>query len=128
MSLVPLEVEVRGDGTVLVGPDGWTLPLTPGNAAKVRRATTRRVVLGARHSTIRLHDGQHPGTVPGRVYNVEPTGDVTFVQVSVGEAVVNVSLDPTVRVATDETVWVEFDQARMHLFDADTTLALRAGD
>ncbi len=125
MSLVALELQ--GDGAVLAGPDGWTLPLTPANAAKARGATTRKVVLGARHSTIRLHDAQEPGTVPGRVYNVEPTGDVTFVQVSVGDAVVNVSLDPTARIAPDDTVWVEFDQARMHLFDAETTLALRAG-
>jgi multiple sugar transport system ATP-binding protein len=65
--------------------------------------------------------------VPGRVYNVEPTGDVTFVQVFVADSVVNVSLEPTARIEADDTVWVEFDQARMHLFDAETTMAVWVG-
>jgi multiple sugar transport system ATP-binding protein len=126
MSLVPLEVAVRGDETVLTSAEGWELPLSPENARKARRASTRKVALGARHSTVRLHDTARPGRVPGRVYNVEPTGDVTFVQVFVADSVVNVSLEPTARIAPDDTVWVEFDQARMHLFDAETTLALKA--
>ncbi|MFO1070043.1 MAG: ABC transporter ATP-binding protein [Geminicoccaceae bacterium] len=128
MSLVPLEIAGQGDDLALASPEGWELPLSPANARKLRRASTRKVALGARHSTIRLHDTRHPGTVPGRVYNVEPTGDVTFAQVSVGPSLVNVSLEPTVRIAPDDAVWVEFDQARLHLFDAATTMALRADD
>ncbi len=63
--------------------------------------------------------------VPAKVYTVEPTGDVTFVQVFLSGAIVNISLPPTVDVAPDEQVWLEFDQERMHLFDGETELALR---
>jgi multiple sugar transport system ATP-binding protein len=64
--------------------------------------------------------------VPGKVYTVEPTGDVTFAQVFINGAVVNISLEPSVMIAPDEMVWIEFDQDRMHLFDAATTMALQA--
>ena len=119
MSLVPLTTT----GDALQGR-GWTLPLSPANAAKARKATSNQIVLGARHSTIKLHDGPAPGLVPGRVYTVEPTGDVTFVQIHVDGAIVIVSLDPEVPVRTDTNVWLEFDQNRLHLFDGATQMAL----
>ena len=66
------------------------------------------------------------GAVPAKVYTVEPTGDVTFVQALLAGAVVNISLAPTVSVMPDEKVWLEFDQERMHLFDGETEMALHA--
>ena len=126
MSLVPLEVASRGGRTALTSSEGWNLPLSDLNARKVAGAQSNRVVLGARHSTIRLHKTQVADTVPARVYTVEPTGDITFVQAFLGGAIVNISLPPSVAVAPDEMVWLEFDQERIHLFDAETEKALRA--
>ena len=37
-----------------------------------------------------------------------------------------VSLEPSVVIQPDEPVWIEFDQDRMHLFDGETTMALKA--
>ncbi len=126
MSLVPLDVVSEGGDVYLAGTEGWRLKLSPENARKALSASTGKVVLGARHSTLTLHKSDTPGSVPGRVYTVEPTGDVTFTQVFIGESVVIVSVDPTVHVAPDEPVWIGFDQNRMHLFDAETKMALRA--
>ena len=64
--------------------------------------------------------------MPAKVYTVEPTGDITFVQAFLSGAVVNISLPPTVAVSPDNMVWLEFDQERLHLFDGDTEMALRA--
>jgi len=119
MSLVPLTLS----GDTLQG-NGWSLPLSPANARKAQGSSTANVILGARHSTIRLHGAAAAGLVPGRVYTVEPTGDVTFVQVHVDGAIVIVSLDPSVPVRTDTNVWLEFDQSRLHLFDGATQMAL----
>ena len=83
-------------------------------------------MLGARHSTLKLHKTATPGSVPGRVHTVEPTGDITFAQILVDGEVVNISLAPSVALEPDESVWIEFDQDRMHLFDGATTAALRA--
>jgi multiple sugar transport system ATP-binding protein len=125
MSLLPLEAQTRGGQTVLKSQEGWELPLSAANAAKAAKATTKAVVLGARHSTIRMHSQAVPGSVPAKVYTVEPTGDVTFVQVFLGGGVVIVSVEPTRKVRPDETVYLEFDQERMHLFDGKTEMALR---
>jgi multiple sugar transport system ATP-binding protein len=100
--------------------------LSPVNALKVENASTRKVVLGARHSTIQLHRSAVPGAIPAKAYTVEPTGDVTFVQAFLSGAIVNISVPPSVDVAPDEPIWLEFDQERMHLFDGETQTALKA--
>jgi multiple sugar transport system ATP-binding protein len=125
MSLIPLDATTAGGRTVLSSAEGWNLTLTDQNARKVQNATSRKVVLGARHSTIRLQKSQVDASVAAKIYTIEPTGDVTYVQVFLSGAVVNISLPPTVDVESDEQVWLEFDQKRMHLFDGETGLALQ---
>jgi multiple sugar transport system ATP-binding protein len=126
MSLIPLEATTVDGNTALSSAEGWTLPLSDGNARKVASASSKKIVLGARHSTIRLHKSAVAGAIPAKAYTVEPTGDVTFVQAILSGAVVNISVPPTVPVAPDEPVWLEFDQERMHLFDGQTEMALKA--
>ncbi len=125
MSLIPLKAMSKGTDVVLTSPEGWELPLSAANARKALSAKSDRVVLGARHSTVKLHKSQVPGSVPGKVYTVEPTGDVTFAQVFVSGSILNISLAPTVAIKPDEQVFVEFDQDRMHLFDGETEMALQ---
>jgi multiple sugar transport system ATP-binding protein len=126
MSLMPLEATATGGDTILRSPDGWELKLSAANAAKVRTAKSSKIVLGARHSTIALHKQAAPGAVQGKVYTVEPTGDVTFAQVYLGSSIVVVSVEPQVKLSPDEIVWLEFDQERLHLFDGETQMALKA--
>ena len=126
MSLIPVDIVNTGGGTVLKGASGWELPLSAENARKAGLSTTGKAVLGARHSTLKLHGAALPGAVPGKVYSVEPTGDVTFAQILIDGEMVNISLDPSVAIRPDEPVWIEFDQDRMHLFDGQTTMALKA--
>jgi len=126
MSLIPLTAVTRGGETLLTSAEGWELPLSPANARKALSAKSDKVVLGARHSTVRLHHTKVPGSVPGKVYTVEPTGDVTFAQVFVSSAILNISLGPSVQIRPDENIFIEFDQERMHLFDGETEMALKA--
>ena len=83
-------------------------------------------ILGARHSTILLHLQNEPGAIQSRVYTVEPTGDVTYVHLFLGNSIIIASVAPDVRLRPDETVWIEFDQDRLHLFDGATERALQA--
>jgi multiple sugar transport system ATP-binding protein len=126
MSLIALEIATNGTDVSLHSPDGWNLVLSPANARKAQNSTSRRIVLGARHSTLQIHKSAAPGAVEGKVYTVEPTGDITFAQVYLGSAIVIVSLDPNADIRPDEPVWVAFDQDRMHLFDGATQKALAA--
>ena len=126
MSLIPLETTTANGSVALSGAEGWTLPLSPLNARRAAAAQSKKIVLGARHSTIKLHQSAVPGAVPAKVYTVEPTGDVTFVQAFLSGAVVNISVPPSVLVSPDDAVWLEFDQDKIHLFDGETQMALRA--
>jgi multiple sugar transport system ATP-binding protein len=127
MSLVPATAVESGGDVLLRGAEGWEFKLSAGNAAKARQAKSSKVILGARHSTIALHKTATPGAVQAKVYTVEPTGDVTFAQVYLGKSIVVISVTPDVKLSPDEMVWIEFDQNRLHLFDGETQMALRAG-
>ncbi len=124
MSLIPLELASEAGRFSLKSPEGWSLTLSDENSRRANAARSNKLVLGARHSTIRLYTEAQPDAIPGRVYTVEPTGDITFVQVYLGDAVVIVSLDPTIEIEPDTQVWLEFDQERLHLFDGETEMAL----
>jgi multiple sugar transport system ATP-binding protein len=121
MNLIPAEVE----GSALRGADGWRYELTGVSLAEAGAAPSRKVILGARHSTIRLSKEPAAG-IPGYVYTVEPTGDITFVHVRLGQSTIVVSVPPEVKLGVDETVSVAFDQDRLHLFDAESGRALRS--
>jgi multiple sugar transport system ATP-binding protein len=117
-------LSARIAGAALEGEGGWRLGLSPENARRVLGATTHEVVLGARHSAIALHREPVPLGVEGRVYTVEPTGDVTFVHVRLGSATLVVSVPPEIRLGADAPVWLAFDQQRLHLFDRGTGQAI----
>ena len=122
MNLIP----ARLVGDALEG-QGWRMALSAENLRKAARASSADVVLGARHSTIALASEPVAGAVGATVYTVEPTGDITFAHLRVGDAIAVVSVAPQVRLVANAPVWLGFDQDRMHLFDAVTGLSLKAG-
>jgi multiple sugar transport system ATP-binding protein len=127
MNLVPAKVAASATGASLQSGDGWSYELSAENARKALRSTSGDVVVGARHSTIKLHREEKPGAIPGRIYTVEPTGDITYAHIHLGSAIIVVSVPPDVRLASDDRVWIELDQQKLHLFDATTQQALAGG-
>ena len=126
MNLLRARVTGNSTGAAIESPDGWRCALSDANARKAQAATFGEVVLGARHSTIRLHREEVPGAVAGRVYTVEPTGDITYAHVHLGSVPLVVSVTPDVRLGIDQPVWLEFDQQKLHLFDGKSGRALPA--
>jgi multiple sugar transport system ATP-binding protein len=124
MNLVAVNAVASGTDVSLEGRSGWSCRLSPENAKKALRAGDGAVVVGARHSTIRLHRTAVDGAIPGRVYTVEPTGDVTYAHLRVGADILVVSVAPGFRPLPDEPMWLELDQERLHLFDGKTHQAL----
>ncbi|MDW4498465.1 ABC transporter ATP-binding protein [Sulfitobacter sp. D35] len=119
MNLLPASVEDRG-GTVYAVGQGWELPLSPRNAACAKKASGSEIVLGARHSTLLLHDTETPDAIPAKIYTVEPTGDLTYAHAEVDAKTIVISTDPQRRIRADQQVWIEIDQERLHIFDAAT--------
>ncbi len=111
-------------GDSLEGAGGWRMTLSPANVRRAAEAPAREVILGARHSTIGLATETMPDAVAGRIYTVEPTGDVTYVHVRMGAETLVVSVPATQHLAPDALVWLRFDQDKIHLFDAATGTAL----
>ncbi len=124
MNLLDARLDRADAGAAIIAGQGWTLALNPVNSRRALAATGPDIVLGARHSTLILHVEDAPNRVPGRIYTVEPTGDLTYAHVNLGDAVVVVSTHPQMKLAADQPVWIEFDQNRLHLFDARTRLRL----
>jgi len=124
MNLVEARL-TRRDGMPVAAAEGWSLPLDDCAARRAEQAKSDRIVLGARHGHIGLRTESAAGAVPARVYTIEPTGDVTFAHVQLGDTMIVVSVDPSVRLASDQPVWLEFDMNRLHLFDGETERRLR---
>ena len=118
--------EMTEGGRVLASQQGWRCELSDANAARARRAQSSAVVLGARHSAIALSTTAQPDAIEGRVYTVEPTGDITYAHIRFGTDTIIVSVPPSVVLGANAPVWIHLDQQRLHLFDAKTGLALAA--
>jgi multiple sugar transport system ATP-binding protein len=119
MNFLPGHV-VASNGTASVRGAGWELPLAPANGARARAASNGEVLVGVRHGKLRLSAAETPGALLGRIYTVEPTGDVTYVHVRLGEHLLVASVEPGYSGAVDQPVWIEFDQQHLYLFDGAT--------
>jgi multiple sugar transport system ATP-binding protein len=115
------------DGKAAIDGEGWRMPLSAMNARRAA-ASSGGVIVGVRHNHVRIAHAETPGAQPGKIYTVEPTGDITFVHLRLGEQILIASVEPGFRAMLDETVWVGFDQESLHLFDAQTQGALPALD
>ena len=69
---------------------------------------------------IRLSLEPQAGWMEGRVYTVEPTGDLTYVHLKLGTNLLVASDHADFRAAPDAPIWIMFDQEHLHLFDAET--------
>ena len=123
MNFLHGQVGTEGGETVIHG-EGWALSLTAENAARARASTTGEVILGARHTNLTVLPESASAGEPARIYTVEPTGDLTYVHVWLGTQQLVASAPGTFRGTANQPIRLEFDQARLYLFDAETKRAL----
>ncbi len=119
------EVVVEGGVTSVKGDEGWEYPLTPENAQKASHATNGRIIIGARPANFILSREEAPGLIPGSIYTVEPTGDSTFVHITIGEQIFVAITDPFFRADPDDPIWIDLEDERIHVFDEGTEEVLR---
>ncbi len=119
MNFVPADVSVN-NGLVMARGDGWELPLSPANSARAKASSKGELILGVRHGHVRVLPETAPTGLPGRLYTVEPTGDITFVHAKLGEHFLVASTSEPFRGTADQPVRLEFDQDHLYLFDRTT--------
>jgi multiple sugar transport system ATP-binding protein len=124
MNLLPCTAGRDGEAVTLEGEGGWRIVLSPENSFRARQAAAPGLVLGARHSSLSVLHEAAADALPGRVYTVEPTGDITFLHVRVGNVTLIASVPPDRRLSPEQPVWLGLDQQRLHLFDAASGRAL----
>lgn len=120
---------VGENGTAAIeGVSGWRHPLSPANTRRAETARDGNLLIGIRHNNVALYREPLPDALSAKIYTVEPTGDLTYVHVRLGDQIVVASAPADFRAAFDEPIWLSFDQSHLHLFDAQTQMALPAVD
>ena len=127
MNLIRGNLTHRDGATAIEGTGGWRYALSDINARRAA-ASSGVVVLGVRHSRVSISREERPGLLPAKIYTVEPTGDITYVHVRLGDQIIISGADAAFRGTPDEPLWLDFDPESIHLFDAATELALPALD
>ena len=85
------------------------------------------VWLGVRPEDLTIAREQVVGSVPATIYEVEPLGAITIVDVSVGEQILKAQLPGQPKFLQGEAVQLGFDLAKCHLFDGISERRLATG-
>jgi len=123
MNLINGTVRSTGARVEIHGESGWVLPLSNLRGIQALRSEGD-VVLGIRHSQVRLHKSEVSDSLAASIYTVEPTGDLTYVHFRLGNQLLVASAHADFRAAADDPIWVEFDQDHLHVFDTRSEAAL----
>ncbi|MBK8024065.1 MAG: ABC transporter ATP-binding protein [Chloroflexi bacterium] len=129
MNLLSMAVTREGDQYALLGRGTRYVPSSPRVQSILARAPKPSVVLGIRHTAMPLALNGHAGgsTIPGEIYTIEPTGDVTFVHVKLGEQlVISSTTDTSYRARPGDPIALRLDEEQIHIFDAESTASLTA--
>ncbi len=109
---------------VTLDAHGHAWPLSPRLARFATQAGTAAVVLGIRPEDIVVSTGEGTG-VPATIEIVEPMGSLNVVYASAGENRVLATTPPDFFPSPGSRVRLQPQPDKMHLFDAETTLAIR---
>ena len=96
---------------------------------EIRKALTKtpgkEVVVGVRPQDVVVHGEEGtPGSVLVEVYTTEPMGDVTILDLKVGDIVLKVVVPPDHEAREGQRLYVSFPAHKIHLFDAETGAVL----
>jgi multiple sugar transport system ATP-binding protein len=129
MNLLPGEIGFT-DTTPRFTAPGFDQPLPGRLAAAVRQAPRRSTFLGIRPESIVVRGDDNAAPPRGAswfaapVYIQEPLGSDLFLTLEIGGTLVKARTSPDLAVRAGDRVEAAFDPAKLHLFDAQTGVAL----
>ena len=115
-----------GNGQVAAEAPGLRIALPPELAARARAHLGRKATLGIRPEDIHVAG---PADAAGHCFDagievVEQLGSEILLDTRVGSALFVASIDPTIRVRPHEKLRLALKPERLHLFDAESEIAL----
>lgn len=121
MNLLRGAAEQHGDSRFVIGPD-YRIGLNDANWARIGSA--RDVIVGCHPGDVKVtHEPSEMGFKVA-IHTVEPTEDLTYLHLRIGGSFLVATVAPFFQAAMDDEVWLNFDNDRLHLFDATTDLLL----
>ena len=118
IALIPGTI-AAGDSATAFAANGFDLALT-GRLGEIARSTNaRNVLLGVRPEDIRVSLSDDGG-LAARVDVLEPMGSLNIVYASIGPIRLVATAPPDVIVRSEQRVWLNLSQTKLHLFDAAT--------
>src|SRR5262249_53450072 len=109
-----LDCTLAGDGDSRLVADGWTLGIPPAAGEAIKRSGRDITVLGIRPEDIAMRLQAAAGDLPGTIYAVEPLGDRTIYDVTLGRQVVRIKSPPNVMLEPGTPVFLGLDRDRIH--------------
>ncbi len=122
-----IEAEVREEGGLRSIVLGNTTITPRGDRLRglLGRVRGRQVTLGVRHTALRPASGESPAAIRAQIYTVEPAGDVTYIQVQLGDAIATISTtEQRFQGRIGDNIALDFEEERLYLFDAAEGQAL----
>lgn len=116
----------QSNGQTGVQGSAFRVGLVGRNAELAQRASGEEVIVGCRPGDTHVsHEATDTG-FPASIHTVEPTGDVTYLHLRVGEMLLIATVNPAFPAKVDDQVWVTFDQENLHMFDGSIEQRLDA--
>jgi multiple sugar transport system ATP-binding protein len=128
MNVVDCQVQERGS-TSEVYLAGMRSAFVFRTVAQARIASTAgedHIALGVRPEAVLVERGERADYVPAAVHLIEPQGAYDILDLRIGDAVLRARTESGLATRLQEPVWVKLDEARTHLFNRKSGLALRA--
>jgi multiple sugar transport system ATP-binding protein len=91
---------------------------------RVDRGQAAELVLGVRPEDLSVSTRPLDGSIPGKMYMVEPLGRENLLTVGVSDAMIKTLAAPEIRVELDQPVWLGLNNNRVHIFDRKTEESL----
>lgn len=129
MNLLDAElVAQEGESVLRLSHTDVCLRLSPERQARITSdAVEHGLVFGIRPEHIGLVTESGGERIPAEVHLIEPLGPVNIIDLRLGmhsetqePTLLRVRTHPTFHVEIGATIWVDFDEAEMHLFDRET--------
>ena len=120
MNILNCTISYNGNDTVLnLGHNGLQLPLSQPlfNRIQDKNIPEGQLAVGVRSEAVVVAREVTENFVKAEVKIIEPVGPHDFVNVKVGDQTVRAKTTPRYINNSDDTVWIRFEEQRMHFFD-----------
>jgi multiple sugar transport system ATP-binding protein len=123
INLFPARLRNTPDAPTL-SMDGALLPIAEWAAKQLQDRASESVIVGFRPSAITIFSGERPGALRCALYDIEPTGEETYVYVKLGEKLLISRMDNFPLITIASPVWADFAVDGLHLFHPETGRSL----